>query len=224
MSMKKILFIVPFLFYEPSVSANCNAMITWTISVKNNTGAPLTISCPNQVIADGMTSVPQKVISCNGSHPTCTYTKQDGTTGTLQIKMTSCTQASPNVSPTVSPPYAFGCSPVYPKQETIHTYCDGYVQYTNYNVAAYFTVEKERVSYDLQWNDVHLSLEEGQVVATKLASDLKASFAGKTSVPFNDYIARYNGHDLFISFIALPTDPYTQAVSESDCKAITTKP
>lgn len=194
------------------------------MSVKNLTGGDLVVICPhNETILDGNSSALPLVeeVACDGHPPTCTYTRADGTTGSLQIIVNNaCDAASPKVMPEISAPHAFGCSPIVPAPsgQSEHQYCEGFQHLgDSYIVTAYFAVTKDKVEYDLKWNDVKMNLEKGQLVGNKLASSLIKNIS-TDNTKFNQYTAKYDGQTLFINLIAQPTSPYRNAQTPSDCE------
>ncbi|MBP9727024.1 MAG: hypothetical protein KBD83_06150 [Gammaproteobacteria bacterium] len=183
--MKKVLLIVSLLASQHLAIAGCSYPMNWTMKITNSTEHDnLSLSCSTVELKPGETfsytgSSGNECGTSYSTGPTCTYT--DTTTqqsGTLTLVFNSCSSVSATTTPPTTNPAPFGCSYANPKTgSNSHAVCDGVDgnYYETHAPTATFIIVNKGPSYQLDWRGIQANLIQGQAMADKLMSHLKAA-------------------------------------------------
>lgn len=181
--MKKVLLIAGLLASQHLAIASCSYPVDWTMNIENGTeNDVLTLSCSTAELNPGETFA-YKGSSGNAcgtsafSGPSCTYTdKTTGQSGTIVFSFDSCTKVS-TTSPAATNPTAFTCNAKTNDTGGGRTVCDGVdgYSYNSYTATSSFIIVNKGPSYQLDWKGIKTNLIQGQAMADKLMSYLKAA-------------------------------------------------
>jgi hypothetical protein len=181
--MKKVLLIVSLLASQHLAIAGCSYPMNWTMNITNSTDHDnLSLSCSTVELKPGET-FPYTGSSGNGcgtspaSGPSCTYTdKETGQSGTIKLSFDSCTKVSTTPVASINPT-AFTCNATSAETGGGRTVCDGVdgISYKSYTATSSFIIINKGPSYQLDWKGIKTNLIQGQAMADKLMSHLKAA-------------------------------------------------
>ncbi len=180
--MKKVLLIISLFACQHIAVASCYSPVNWTMNIKNGTDHDvLTLSCSSAELQPGET-FPYTGSSGNpcgtipASDASCTYTdKTTGQSGTIKLSFDSCTKVS--TTPLASTnPTAFTCNATSTQTSGGRAVCDGVdISYKSYTATSSFIIVNKGPSYQLDWKGIKTNLIQGQAMADKLMSHLKAA-------------------------------------------------
>lgn len=225
--MKKIFLMIGLVALQHTVMAGCSSEAASNMNIKNNTSHAFSISCDlgagTYTLAAGENHIMKgSSDGCNYTFQsmTCTYKNQDNSqdAGTLMLNFNSCTNVSYGVTEPSKSTSPFNC-PASPNITTVPnqiSYCSGFQTkgVTTYTIDSYFVLAPI-TTYQLEWNNIIMNLAKGQVMATKLASQLMAN---KKIINPTRTAALYDGKKITLSVGVLPDSPY----EDNTCSAVNT--
>lgn len=236
--MKKLCVVVPIFL----ISCLCTHLaysgvsnvgsVTATIGVENNTSETLAVSCnfygyyfgPTQTLLPHTSSTPFQGTYTQGNCPiynldvTCHYASEQGTSGEFIFHPCPASGGCPisdfqaNDSTNTHPLHMCPSPQCTHGNDALYR-CGTYYQQTHPCVfETYVAINEPIKTYVFNWANIHTSLVQGQVLANKLAINLKNPDRYETPV------GAYNANTLSIKFKTIDKDPFAGDNSTQECK------